>query len=183
MEREGSSSAGEHVLYRRRGISYYINPLLEDLYDPGERPPETKPVYFEDKLDRDTAFLILQSSLFYLYWMAYGDERHLNWTEFKAMPFPDKESLNEKSDEIHRLADLLWSEMADRWVGGSRKVIRQTAELKPIMDAADDLLGPMYGLDNEQIEAVKKYQEQYRLSSLDDPESEQVVVEEATTGE
>lgn len=173
MDRTGTGEgSSDHVLYRRRGISYFMNPLLEDLYPNGERPGETKPVNFDSLLHRNAAFLVLQSSLFYTYWMAYGDERHLNWTEVDAMPFPSDDELEQRSADINQLADTLWDEMVDRWVGGSREVIRETAALKGLMDKADDLLGPMYGLEDPEIEFVKRFQESYRLSGLDDSASE-----------
>lgn len=79
---------------------------------------------------------------------------------------PSKDDLEEKEDKIIELSDLLWDEMSDRFLGGSREMIEQAGALKPIADKADELLGPMYGLSEEEIEYVKEYDEQYRLSDV-----------------
>ena len=76
------------------------------------------------------------------------------------------EELVEKEEKIIELSDILWDEMNDRFLGGSREMIHQAGALKPIADKADALFGPMYGLTDEEIEYVKSYDEQYRLSDV-----------------
>lgn len=161
------SEETEHVVWRSRHPAYFINPCLENLYDEGETPQDFDPFYFESELDRRTAFLALQSSLFYAYWMVYENERDVNWKSIDSFPLPERDVLEENADEIEELSRELWNEMSDRFVGGNREMIEQAGALKPLTDVADDLLGPMYGLTEEQIEYVKQYDEEYRLSDVD----------------
>jgi type I restriction-modification system DNA methylase subunit len=166
MSRKDSQQT-PHEVWRREGMSYFVNPLLENLYPDGDKPREVKPMYFDSELERKAAFLALQSSTYYLFWMVYGNERHLPWKLIDGFPFPDVDMLEENREEVIELADKLWGEMSDRFKGGSRETIKNSGVLKPIMDEADDLLGPMYGLSEEQIEFVKQYDEKYRLNDVD----------------
>jgi type I restriction-modification system DNA methylase subunit len=158
--------ATDHLVWRSYHPAYFINPFLEDLYPDGEQSRDFKPMYFDCELHQKTAFLLMQSSLFYMYWMVYENERDVNWKSIDAFPFPDDEDLEKKSDEINRLADELWSEMETRFLGNIRETFDTISAVKPIADKADELFGPMYGLTEEEIEYVKSYDEQYRLSDV-----------------
>ena len=114
----------------------------------------------------------MQTSLYYLYWMVYENERDLNWKTVEAFPFPDEEDLKDKEDEIIELADAIWDEMEDRFLGNIRETFDTISVIKPLNDKADELIGPMLDLTDEEIEYVKQYDEQYRLS---DVEQEQLV--------
>lgn len=156
---------GEHVIWRRRGTGYWMNPLMENLYPEGETPTSLYPMYFDSELEAKTAFIIQQSSLYYVYWMVYKNGRNIDWMEVDAFPFPTDEQLEDHADELEELADELWDEMSYRFVGGMREVIRDAIELKPIVDDVDDLLGPIFGLSEEEVEYVKAYDTEYGRSN------------------
>lgn len=166
MTRDDSNSTS-HVVWRSYHPAYFINPFLEDLYPTGEQSRDFKPMFFSSELEQKTAFLLLQSSLFYMYWMVYENERDVNWKSIDAFPFPDDSDLEEESDKIHDIADELWEEMEHRFLGNIRETFDTISAVKPIADKADELLGPMYGLDEDEVEYVKEYDEQYRLSDVD----------------
>ena len=155
-----------HVVWRSRHPAYFINPCLENLYPDDEVPQDFDPFYFDNELERRTGFLLLQSSLFYMYWMVYENERDVNWKSIDSFPVPTMEKLEKKEEKIIELSNVLWDEMNDRFLGGSREMIQQAGALKPIADKADKLFGPMYGLTEEEIEYVKSYDEQHRLSDV-----------------
>ena len=155
-----------HVVWRSRHPAYFINPCLENLYPDNDVPQDFDPFYFDNELERRSGFLLLQSSLFYMYWMVYENERDVNWKSIDSFPIPTMEKLEQKEENITELSDVLWDEMNDRFLGGSREMIQQAGVLKPIADKADELFGPMYGLTEEEIEYVKSYDEQYRLSDV-----------------
>lgn len=158
----------DHVVWRSRHPAYFINPCLENLYPDGETPQDFDPLYFETEVERRMAFLLLQSSLFYLYWMVYENERDVNWKSIDSFPFPKEAHLDENEDEILELSEILWDEMSRRFKGGSREMIEKVGVLKSLIDEADDLIGPMFGLTKDEIEYVKRYDEEYRLSEVDE---------------
>ena len=155
-----------HVVWRSRHPAYFINPCLENLYPDDDVPQDFDPLYFSTELERRTGFLLLQSSLFYMYWMVYENERDVNWKSIDTFPVPEEDQLREKEEKIQELSEKLWSEMSDRFKGGSREMIEQAGVVKPLADKADELFGSMFDLSEEEIKYVKEYDEQYRLNDV-----------------
>jgi len=144
----------EYSIYRREGVLYWINQMLEKLYD----AREVKPMYFKDELYQKTAFLILNSSLYYMYWHTYGNFHHHNWTHIKAFPYPKDEFLEANKEQIIDMADELWAKMKDHF-----NLIRKgrgdfhMSPLKPMVDEIDELLADYYELSENELEYIKNY--------------------------
>lgn len=160
----------EHVVWRKEGARYWVNPLLESFWSAEDRSRETKPMYFDTELERYTVFLLLQSSMFYNHYMVYGDQQHVSWKLVRSFPFPDIEELQEHEDEIERLAKRLWSGMEQRFhpdinVSGE---IQGVAELKPVVDAVDELLGPILGLSEDEVAYVKQLDTEYGRAAVEE---------------
>ena len=153
----------EYIVWRSRHPRYWINPYLEDLYS-DNKPQDFQPMYFNSQIEKEMAFLILQSSLFYLFWMVFENERDLNWGDIDAFPFPDIELLDTQTDQIRSLTDRLWSQMRARFnpKAGALGELQGMSELKPLVDEIDDFIGPLYGLTPDEILYVKQYDADYR---------------------
>jgi type I restriction-modification system DNA methylase subunit len=152
----------EYVFWRREGADYWTNPMLEELY----QAREVKPVYFETKLERDAGFLLVSSSIFYLYWVVYGNMHHLNWGQIEAFPFPKLDRLREHEDEISELADDLWVGMV-RTFDDELNHFHLTPT-KPIIEEVDALFGEMFGLTEEETAYVQNYHAEYGRAPPDD---------------
>jgi hypothetical protein len=153
----GSEASGYEV-WRREGVRYWTNVMREKLYD----AREVKAMYFDEELDQNTAFLVLNSSLFYAYWLTYGNSHHLNWTQIGAFPFPPESKVDEKSDRITELADELWEAMENCF----DPTMGVTGEFdmgvnKSIVNEVDDLIGELYGLTDDEVEYLKDYPPNY----------------------
>jgi len=161
-----SDTETDHLMWRRRGALYWINPMLTNLYEEQGKgtPTSMYKMYFDSDLDRRCAFIILQSSLYYHYWMVYKNGRNIDWWEINPFPFPDDETMQENADDIRNLSEELWGEMEDRFVGKSRTVFRDSAELKPVVDRVDELLGSLYDLSDDEVEYVQEYGTEYGRS-------------------
>ena len=152
--RDISTDDEGRILYRRRGVRYWINPMIEELYT----AQEVEPMQFESKLKRDTAFLVLNSSLFYTYWVTYGDFHHLNFSQIDSFPFPEEEMMEEYEDEIKALARDLWKEMEKCFdpEGGLTGEFHMRP-VKPLVNDVDELLADFYDLTDEEVEFVQTY--------------------------
>jgi hypothetical protein len=129
--------------------SYWMNPMLDALTDkPGHRY-----LYFDSEREQKTAFLVYSSSLYYLYWITYSDQRHHYITEMSVFPWPDNEMIEEYEEEVDDLADTLWERMQDNHTGKSFR----TSVLRPIIDDVDRLVGRLYGLDSHHIDYAMNY--------------------------
>lgn len=145
---------GDHVMYRRRGVRYWINAMLTELYSASE----VNPMYFESEVERNAAFLILNSNTFYTYWTTYGDFHHLNWSHVRPFPFPEVETLREHEDEIEELTEHVWEGLKQCF--DENEGIRgefSTGDINPRIDEIDNLLADIYGLTDSQVEYVQNY--------------------------
>jgi hypothetical protein len=115
-------------------------------------------MYFDSELERKAAFLLMQSSTFYHYWMTYENQRDLNWGPIEAFPFPTHDELEEYEEEIDAIAEDMWEEMKAQFDGRN---ISDGELLKPMADRADNVLAPLLGLDEEQVEWVKDYDTEF----------------------
>jgi len=146
--------SGGFPVWRREGVLYWINPMLEELYS----AREVQPLYFDTELQQKTAFLVLSSSLYYNYWLTYGNQHHHNWTQLSAFPWVDEDAMSKYEDEIHELADVLWSRMKDTF-SKSREGRGDffMGALRPIIDDVDILMGKLYHLTDGQVEHTQNY--------------------------
>jgi type I restriction-modification system DNA methylase subunit len=150
----------DHVVYRQRHPLYWMNPFLENLYPEYNEsaPQDFEPMYYDNELERKAGFILLQSSMFYHYWMTYGNQRDLNWGPIEAFPFPEYAELEQCANEIEEIAEDMWEEMKSQFDGRN---IPDGELLKPMADRADEVLGPMLGLDEAQVEWVKNYHTEF----------------------
>lgn len=149
----------DHPVYRDRHPLYWIHPYFENLYGDGSTSQDFEPIFFQDELIRRFVFITMQSSLFYRYWMAYENQMDLNWGPLEAFPVPPREVIESSAEEIRSLSETLWNKMDDDLFTGEG--IENGAELKPIVDDIEDLIGPMYGLSNEEISYLKNYHTEF----------------------
>lgn len=124
---------------------------------------EVKPFYFETELEARTAFLAVSSSVFYLYWCAYGDQFHLNLGEVRAFPLPNEDEMESRRDEIMDISDRLWAKMDEGFNHDDENdnTFHNYPEQKPIIEEADAVLGDLYGLSDDEIEFVQGYHSEY----------------------
>jgi len=143
-----------YTVWRREGVLYWINPMMEELYS----AREVQPMYFDSELKQNAAFLILNSSLYYIYWLTYGNQHHHNWSQLSAFPFPDDEVLEENAEEIHILAETVWKRMKGTFTQSrdSRGDFHMSS-LRPLIDKVDGLVAEFYELTDEQERYTKEY--------------------------
>jgi type I restriction-modification system DNA methylase subunit len=147
----------DYPVYRRRGGGYWLNAVPENIHGDATT---IENICFDTELERQAVFLIVNSSLFYVYWVAYADFRHLNTGHITRFPLPDLDTLREYEDELLDQADELWEALQRVHAGGSRDQFDMPV-VKPVVDDADDLLGELYGFDYDIIEYVKQYNSEY----------------------
>ncbi len=100
----------------------------------------------------------MNSSLYYVYWLSYGDFHHHNWTQIEAFPVPDMDDIRDKEEKITELADTLWEEMEDHFdpdagLTGEFDMRPQ----KPLVNQVDEMLQNLYDLTDEEVEFLKNY--------------------------
>ena len=150
----GSGADGDHPVWRREGVRYWINPMLERLYD----AREVTALWFDSELERRTAFLVLQSSPYYVYWSAYGNQHHHTWTQLSAFPWPDDDRVRAAADRIDALSRRLWDGMVESYTETTRGTGSfDTGRVRETVGEVDTLVGELYGLSDEQVAYATAY--------------------------
>jgi len=144
--------------FRKTG-GYWLNALPKMPY----RSTKIERIGFNSKLARNFCLLLINSSLFYLYWSVYGNLRDLPKSLIEKFPIPSQRKLRNKSEEISQLQKRISRESLRCFrVGRGRVGEFDTAACKVIIDEIDELLGQLYGFTSEEVEFIKNYDEHIR---------------------
>jgi hypothetical protein len=131
--------------------------------------PHGRYVYFDEEETAHAVCALMNSSLFYTYFVAYGDCFHLSDSLVTAFPF-DRRLL-----ESRHIAGLGRRLMADLRSNADRKTITtssgdsicydefNSSRSKPIIDEVDHLLGRYYGFTDDELDFVINYDIKYRI--------------------
>jgi hypothetical protein len=113
---------------------------------------------FETELERDFVFLLMNSSLYYVYLVTHFDFHHHNWAYIKLFPIPDIDDIQDEEGEITELADTLWDEMEDHFdpdAGLTGEFNMRPQKL--LVNQVDEILQNLYDLTDEEVEFLKNY--------------------------
>ena len=154
---EGSSNC-DYKLYFSRGSRHWLSPMLSRHYS----SQSIKAINFEEKIQQRFSFLLVHSSLFYLYWMTYGDQFHLNKGQIRKFPFPENEYIKREKDNINKYSKDIWNGMRENFNDKMNEF--HVSNIADLIHENDDLIGDIYGLNEDEKEFVKEYNLEYRLS-------------------
>lgn len=150
---------GEYKLDFRKTGGYWLNALENFPYN----STKIVEISFPTEIERDYAIILVNSSLFYLYWSSYGNLRDLPPALFYKFPCPDKSELKEFATEIHALKQKLESCLLTNFLPDVGQVGEfRTAKCKSLIDESDNLISRFYGLDEDLLEFVIKYDKNIR---------------------
>jgi len=132
-----------------------------------------KTIFFKESVDPVLFISILNSSIFYWYWILFSDERDLTRREINGFPI-NYESVDTKS--MQKLKELSEDLMVSYKVNAEEKIVNLGGNVgivrfpefhpkysKGIIDKIDDLLGQIYGLSGEEIDFIKNYDIRFRM--------------------
>ena len=141
-------------------------------------------LYVRDEQMKNMVILLLNSSLFYVYWMMYSDCFHLQLTDIENFPISKKLLNDPKKNEM--LVSKLMKDYKDNSKIKVAKAGGATVEYqefyprysKHIIDLIDVTVDRAYGLNDEEIKYLKNYDIEFRL---DTDEETQIVEGEKQT--
>ncbi|HEY9701414.1 MAG TPA: Eco57I restriction-modification methylase domain-containing protein, partial [Allocoleopsis sp.] len=131
-----------------------------------------KSIYLKTELDSLTVVAILNSSLFYWWFIILSDCRHLNMREIENFPI----GLDKMSEIVkNRLVEIAQNLMRDLQNNSFRKKCnyKTTGQViydefypklsKPIIDEIDKILAQHYGFTEEELDFIINYDIKYRM--------------------
>lgn len=161
-----SKQETDYPAFRKRGGGYWVGYYNQHPYK--EDRSSIKKMFYSSQLEKDTAFLIVNSNLFYLYWLTYSNFRNFDKGMIRRFPFPGENKMKQNSDAIQKYASQLWEEM-DKYSSQDKRYDIRTIDMskvKPKIDEIEkELMSSLYGLSDEQIEFLNNYKNEVRLSN------------------
>lgn len=157
--REFTSEGGGNSLHIREGSDYWLCAMIDPLYQANN----TGIMRFDSEVARSTTFLTVHSSMFYMFWMVYGDQFHLYKSMVSSFPIPSPSVLSRHESSIMAYRGRLWEGLKKAFDEDDEEFTMQP--LKPLIDEVDNLLGKMMGMPLPLIEYSKRFQEKYRMQA------------------
>jgi len=157
-DRINKSRFDKKMEFRKTG-GYWLNGLEQMPY----KSTKIEVVTFKNSIERDFSILLINSSLFYLYWSTYGNLRDLPLSLLEKFPFPTPKQLINDKEEIAELKIKITDCLLRSFLKETGRVGEfRTAQCKETIDGIDDLLGRIYGLTNAETDFVKNYDNHIR---------------------
>lgn len=156
--RINKSTFSKTMEFRKTG-GYWLNALEKMPYE----STKIEDVRFETTVERDYAILLINSSLFYLYWSTYGNLRDFPRSLLEKFPFPSLKKLKQKQEKIEELKEKVSECLLKSFLRETGRVGEfRTAQCKDVIDSIDDFLAEIYGLNTAEKEFVKRYDSHIR---------------------
>jgi hypothetical protein len=173
-----SSSSRQHFCFYQEATQYWVKAVygLPFYAKNGVEgaPAHGRYIFCGDKTTALVVTAILNSSLFYSYFVAYSDCFHLSQTLVEKFPVTEQVLCDVQ------LADLASSLMDNLRRNAERKTIRTkdgdqieyaeffASKSKLAIDAIDERLSDLYEFDPAELEFVLNYDIKYRMGGQDD---------------
>jgi hypothetical protein len=180
-------SHNSHTVYYHNAPRYWIRAMDFIPYFWNERDGEqistqVKIITLQTKLDASVVVAVLNSSLFYWWFILLSDCRHLNIREIERFPLgldrmeaPLKQRLTELTDKL--MQDLKdHSQRKEAYYKATGKVVYDEfypKYSKPIIDEIDRVLARHYGFTEEELDFIINYDIKYRMGK-DNGEEEDI---------
>ena len=162
-------SSGSPIVYRFAGGRYF---KVVTNYSNGSSAERT--IYFDEEIANSIG-CILSSSLSFWFYQIYSD--NLNWKNYELSEFRIPEL---SLENIKILNDLYSRYLQDIEINANVRVTSGSSSYnvsnfkeykigksKNIIDEIDDYIAPLYGLTQDEIEFIKNYEIEFRLTDDD----------------
>ena len=157
---------GKPIYYRTTGGRYF---KIITNYSTGSTQEKE---LLLDSIFSDSVGAILSSDLFFWYYQIYSDNFHIKYYEMESFPIPINRidnKLNEKikslySDYLIDIEKNVNIRKTDKYANISDFKEYKIGKSKYLIDKIDDLICPLYGLTDKEINFIKNYEIEFRLS-------------------
>ena len=168
------------ILKTAGGLYFKICTTFEPLYEKNGkvvRSSTESKIFLSTELPKYIAASILNSSLFYWFYILYSDCYHLTSRELSSFPLDMGAMSSNIKDNLMNLGKKLIedfrknSKIIERNYLNRGKVILQqfyARKSKPIIDEIDKVLGKYYGFSNDEIMHIINYDIKYRMMEEDE---------------
>ena len=169
--------SGNGTVYFHNAPQYWVRAMDFAPYFWNERDGEqistqVKTLTLASEIDAGATVAVLNSSLFYWWFLLLSDCRHLNLRDIESFPVGMGQMQKETKEQLARLtAELMesfkrHSQRKEARYKATGKVVYDEFDLKPskpIVDKIDCVLGEHYGFTEEELDFIINYDIKYRM--------------------
>ena len=157
----------EYPIYLSTRIGFWTKAFMDNVFS----SKEYKEYYARSSNERYLLTAILNSSTFYYLWVILSDCWHITNKNLQDITFDlrylDEINMEMLADVCNRLMDDL--EKNKKYIGSKQTEYEYKHKYsKAIIDQIDDMLAPIFGLDDRELEYVKRYTEKYRVNTVEE---------------
>lgn len=172
-------SQKDNAVYYGYGVQYWIkamNMSASEIDMNARKSTGEKEMHFMKTVDSRIFTVILNSNLFYWYFVLFSDCRNLTRTVISRLPIDIEAISDENINELCLLSDELMDDYiansnlkTANYSGTGEIVYREYSvrKSKRIIDRADYVLGEIYGLTPNEINYIQNYDIRFRLGEED----------------
>jgi hypothetical protein len=173
------TNKGENKIIYHSSAQYWLKafnfiPMFYNKKRGVSQSSEYKTIYSKEGINPSVIACLINSSLFYWYWILLSDERHFLKKDIEEFPINYKEI---ETDSINLLVKLLgdlmesyktFSEEKTVDLGGNAGIVKyqefHPKHSKKIIDEIDNVFGELYGFTSEELDFIKNYDIRFRMS-------------------
>jgi hypothetical protein len=158
-----------YVMHYHRSPRYWIRAMDFEQYF--KSPTRTRSIHhfrdlvFRDPMEGKIAGAILNSSLFFFWFISVGNGRNITGVDVEQFPVGDI------GPEIRKVAPKIFDRLMKDYKANSFVRVRQDCEFqefrpslsKPIIDEIDRMLANHYGFSDEELDFIINYDIKYRM--------------------
>ena len=156
---------GKPIYYRSSGGRYY-NVIINC----SQGSTKERAIHFDKKFT-DTIGAILSSSLFWWYQQVYSNSLDLKAYEIESFPVPVEKITPAIRRKIEKLYEKYLQSIERHVIERDTQAYKHVTKFKEykiryskaLIDAMDDIICPLYGLTDEELEFIKNYELRFRI--------------------
>ena len=155
---------GKPIFYRTTGGRYF---KVITNYSTGST--KEKPIYFDEKIANSVG-AILSSNLYFWFYQIYSNNLDLKTYEIESFGIPNLSDIAIKyleklySDYLSDIEKNANIRHTERYANINSFREYKIGKSKHLIDKIDDLICPLYGLTHKEIDFIKNYEIEFRLS-------------------
>jgi Eco57I restriction-modification methylase len=176
----GHMLSGSCTIYFHNAPQYWIHATTFVPYFSNERggqqlSVQVKPLVLSNEIDASVVAAIINSSLFYWWFIVLSDCRHLNMRELERFPL----GLNVMNENYKQALSVICRQLMDDYQRHAERTIthrKATGTItmydefyprrsKPIIDKIDRILARHYGFTDEELDFIVNYDIKYRMGN------------------
>ena len=147
---------GDSKIWIRTSGNYWYNAFDRKPY----KSAEIKPLYVEN-IFSDFLIILMNSSMFYLWFRIYGDGRHMNMDILENVPLPPRENILKYKNFLTKIKIKFIENLFSVFDKERNRFI--TSSIKPEIDLLDFILGRyFYNINYQEINYILNYDAEIR---------------------